>query len=176
MTVLTRNEFYKLSQACRDYARRLAVHDQQKVDRQLCLECNQFLAQAQAYDLLRDGLKAIRPARPLTRGLVMTAFFIVSFLLALLILPGLSRDAMTFYSIAWPLVALGIFMVPPSFYGTSVEQIEGKILHMVEALQAILNKNQLDVTEAVFFTIKEMLDEAHNELYQQIYLAHPRQM
>jgi hypothetical protein len=176
MAALTRSEFYKLSQACRDYARRLALHDQQKVDRQLCLECNQFLAKLQAYDALQGPLRAIRPARLLTRGLVMTIFFVASFLVALLILPALSRGAVTFYSIAWPLLALGILLVPPSLYGTSVEQIEGKVLRVVEALQAILEKNELGVTEAVFFSIKEMLEEAHNELYQQVSLAHPGQM
>ena len=176
MAALTRNEFYKLSQECRDYARRLALHDQQKVERPLCLECNQFLARVQAYDALQGRLKGVRPARPITRGLVMTVFLIASFLLALLVLPAVSRGVMTGYSVAWPLLALGVFLVPPTFYGTSVEQIEGKVLRVVEALQAILEKNELDVTEAVFFMIKEVLDEAHNELHDQIYLAHPTRM
>jgi len=68
MAALTRNEFYKLSQECRDYARRLALHDQQGVERPLCLECNQFLARVQAYDLLQGRLKHVRPARTITRS------------------------------------------------------------------------------------------------------------
>ena len=176
MAALTRNEFYKLSQECRDYARRLALHDQQRVERPLCLECNQFLARVQAYDLLQRRLQDVRPARPVTRGLVMTVFLIVSFLLAVLVLPSVSRGVMTGYSVAWPLLALAVFLVPPTFYGTSVEQIEGKVLRVVEALQVILEKNELGVTEAVFFSIKEMLEEAHNELYQQVSLAHRGQM
>ncbi len=176
MTGLTRNEFFKLSQECRDYARRLALHDQQRVERPLCLECNQFLARVQAYDLLQGRLKDVRPARLITRGLVLSVFLIASFLLAVVVLPSVSRAVLTGYSVAWPLLALGILIVPPTFYGTSVEQIEGKVLRVVEALQAILEKNELGVTEAVFFSIKEMLEEAHNELYQQVSLAHPGQM
>lgn len=109
--------------------------------RPLCLECNQFLARVQAYDLLQR-LKDVHPAQLIARGPGVERF------LDRQLPPGRggsgtsARAVLTGYSVAWPLLALGILIVPPTFYGTSVEQIEeGKVLRVVEALQAILEKN-----------------------------------
>ncbi len=173
MSELTRNEFYKLSHACRAYAQRLALHDQQKVDRQLCLEWNEFQAHVQQFDLLRGALASLRPARPLTRRMVMGAFLLLSLLSSLLLAPLLSRSATIAYAVIWPLAALGLWLIPPARYGASVEQIEGKLLQVVGALQTILETNQLDLSEAVFFQVKEVLAEAQSELRQQVTLAHP---
>ncbi|QLQ05661.1 MAG: hypothetical protein HZY76_05920 [Anaerolineae bacterium] len=41
-----------------------------------------------------------------------------------------------------------------------MEQIEGKVLRIVQALHGILEPNTLELTEAVYFQVKEMLDEA----------------
>ncbi|QLQ05662.1 MAG: hypothetical protein HZY76_05925 [Anaerolineae bacterium] len=61
-----RNEFYKLSRECREYARRLATFDQRQVDRQVCHEFNQFLTRARIRPAAGHGGED-RTARPLTR-------------------------------------------------------------------------------------------------------------
>ena len=50
--------------------------------------------------------------------------------------------------------------------------IEGKVLRIVEMLEAILQKGDLGFTEAAYFQAKENLQAARTELRQQIDLAH----
>ena len=64
------------------------------------------------------------------------------------------------------------YFVPERFYGTTVELIEGKVLRIVEMLEAILQKGDLGFTEAAYFQAKENLQAARTELRQQIDLAH----
>ncbi len=174
MKELTRNEFYKLSRECREYALRLAKFDQRQVDRQVCNEFNQFLARVRTYDRLQPVAAKIVPARPLTRAMVMITYAVLNLVLMLVLSPLLGRLGM---SVALSIFGFGlliIFFVPPGWYGTSVEQIEGKVLRIVQALQGILEPNALELTEAVYFQVKEMLDEAAAELRQQVFLANER--
>jgi hypothetical protein len=67
-------------------------------------------------------------------------------------------------------LTLGVFVIPPRLYGTSVETIEGRVLVVTQALQAILERGELDFTEAAYFTVRDVLREAASELRQQVYL------
>ena len=167
---LTRNEFYKLSHECRDYALHLATHDQDLVDRGLCEEFNQFLGRVREYDLLRQPLANLRSARPITRGMVMGGVLAIWLILG--IAGGrwvLQLGTFTFLSVGLFLL-LGVFVIPPRVYGTSVETIEGRVLVVTQALQAILETGELDFSEAAYFTVRDVLREAASELRQQVYL------
>ena len=74
---------------------------------------------------------------------------------------------------AWGLVIL-LYFLPESLYATTVELLEAKVLRIVEALEELLISQEMEVTEAVFFKIKENLNTARRELRQQIHLAHRR--
>lgn len=174
MKELTRNEFYKLSRECREYARRLATFDQRQVDRQVCHEFNQFLTRVRGYDRLQAMAAKIAPARPLTRAMVLITYAVLNLVSMLLLSPLLGQLGTSVALSIFGIGLLVIFFVPPSLYGTSVEQIEGKVLRIVQALHGILEPNTLELTEAVYFQVKEMLDEAAAELRQQIFLANER--
>ena len=64
MAELTRKEFYGLAHECRDYALRLANHDQDAVERALCREFNQFR------QLIHDiaGIHLSEAKKPLVAG------------------------------------------------------------------------------------------------------------
>ncbi len=174
MKELTRNEFYKLSRECREYALRLAKYDQRQVDRQVCNEFNLFLARVREYDRLQPVVAKIMPARPLTRAMVMIVYTVLNLVLMLLLSPALGRLGMSTALSIFGIGLLVIFFVPQGWYGTTVEQIEGKVLRVVQALQGILTSDALQLSEAVYFQVKELLDEAAAELRQQVFLANER--
>lgn len=168
---LTRSELYKLSHQCLEYARRLATHDQGEVNRELCREYNRFLDHVRSYDLLRQPLARLRPARGITRWMVLAAVLLVWLLLSmvgswvfeqlpLMLLLGIST-----------MLIFMVYLVPPAAYGTSVEQIEGGVLAVVTELQKILASEQLGLSEAAFFVVRDVLQEASDELRQQVYLS-----
>jgi hypothetical protein len=66
------------------------------------------------------------------------------------------------------LMILGVAMIPPSTYGTSVEAIEGRVLVVVEALESLLDREEF--TEAAYFAVRDVLREAAAELRQQVFL------
>lgn len=167
---LTRKEFYDLAKECRDYALRLANHDQDSVDRGLCREFNQFLARVRAYDTLGPRLTQLRTARPITRGMVLAgvlAIWLVMVLVGIRVMPQF--PALFGLGISLSLIFL-VFLVPPSVYGTSVEAIEGRVLVVVEALQDILEHGDMQFSEAAYFQVRDTLREAADELRQQVYL------
>lgn len=167
---LTRKEFYDLAQECRDYAMRLANHDQDSVDRSVCREFNQFLIRMRTYDKLSPKLTHLKTARPITRGMVLAgvlAFWLSMVIVGIRVLPQFS--GLLGLGISVSLIFL-VFLVPPSVYGTSVEAIEGRVLVVVEALQEILEHGDMQFTEAAYFQVRDTLREAADELRQQVYL------
>ena len=64
------------------------------------------------------------------------------------------------------------FFLPESLYGTTMEMLEGKVLRVVDVLLDLLNRGEMEMSEAAFFRAKENLLDAHEELRQQIDLAH----
>lgn len=170
MADLTRKEFYQLAHDCREYALRLATHDQDSVDRKVCHEFNRFRERVATYDQLEKTAASMEPARPVTRWLVITitlAIWLVCVLIATLVLTQLSAGLLLGLT---TILIFTVLMVPPRLYGTSVEAVEGRVLLVVEKLQAMLQADELDFSEAVFFQVRDLLREANAELRQQVYL------
>jgi hypothetical protein len=167
---LTRKEFYSLAKECREYAMRLANHDQDSVDRTLCREFNQFLARVRTYDTLAPRLTQLKPARPVTRGMVLAgalAFWLSAALVAAVV--GLQFSTLFWMASSVSLIFL-VFLIPPAVYGTSVEAIEGRVLVVVQALQDLLEHGDMQFSEAAYFQARDTLREAADELRQQVYL------
>lgn len=170
-TTLTRQEFYKLAHECRDYAARLANNDQDRVSRDLHREFNEFLRRVQSYDRLEQPLSRLRPARGLNRTQVLViviAFWLAGTVFARQLLGSLG---FLFVLSSGTMLALGVFLLPPATFGTTVEQMEGRLLVVVQALQRILETGEMDFTEAAYFVVRDVLREAAAELRQQVYLA-----
>ena len=169
---LTRKAFFELAVRCRRYADELARFDQSRVNLAECHRFNQWLAQVRRYDKLQAPLRAIKQARPIARWQLLVLLSVLNLML-LVALPG--RVDRTIYMVAISSAISSyflLFLVPESWYGTTVEMIEGKILKVVETLEAIHTSGELEFTEAVWFQAKEHLTAARSELRQQIDLAH----
>jgi hypothetical protein len=69
-------------------------------------------------------------------------------------------------------VLLAFYMLPQRVFGTTIEGLEGKLLRVVETLEAMLQDGEMDFTEAAYFQARDNLAAAHAELRQQIDLAH----
>ena len=174
MTELTRKEFYELADQCRERALELAHFDQNRVNRQQCRRFNLWLAQLKTYDQLSPGVQDISAARPITRYDLMAAAILL-WLASLFLLRGqlgVAGNRVVAFSM-WALVLL-LYFLPESLYATTVELLEAKVLRVVETLEGLLISQEMEVTEAVFFKIKENLNTARRELRQQIHLAHSR--
>ena len=174
MAELTRKEFYELANQCRERALELALFDQNRVNRQQCRQFNLWLARLKTYDQLAAGVQDISAARPITRYDLMAATVVIWLLSMFLLREQVSMGGNRILAFAmWGLVIL-LYFLPESLYATTVELLEAKVLRVVEALEALLISQEMDVTEAVFFKIKENLTTARRELRQQIHLAHTR--
>ncbi len=171
---LTRKEFFDLAQFCRSYAQELASLDQSRVNLRQCHKFNGWLSRLKRYDMLSHRLQPITWARPIARWQILV-LGIVFWLILWIALPG-RIDRLLIMAILNGMVflLLSLFFIPESLYGGTVEIIEGKMLRIVVALEEILQQNELQVSEAVFFQAKETLEQAHLELRQQIDLAHRR--
>ncbi len=170
MADLTRKEFYDLAHDCREYAMRLATHDQDSVDRLVCHEFNRFRERVATYDPLRATAASLGKARPVTRWLVIIitlAIWLVCVLIATQFLTFLSAGLLLGLT---TILIFTVLMVPPRVYGTSVEAVEGRVLVVVEKLQAMLQTDELGFSEAAFFQVRDLLREANAELRQQVYL------
>ncbi len=174
MAELTRKEFYELADQCRERALELARFDQNRVNRQQCRQFNSWLAKLKTYDQLAPSLQDVSAARPITRYDLMIGAFLL-WLVSLLFLReqlGIAGTRILAFSM-WGLVIL-LYFLPESLYATTVELLEAKVLRVVETLETLLVSQEMEVTEAVFFKIKENLNTARRELRQQIHLAHSR--
>ena len=174
MVELTRKEFYELADQCRERALELALYDQNRVNRQQCRRFNMWLARLKTYDQLAPSMQDIRAARPITRYDLMAAA-VVLWVVSMFLLRdqlGMGGNRILAFG-AWGLVIL-LYFLPESLYATTVELLEAKVLRIVEALEELLISQEMEVTEAVFFKIKENLNTARRELRQQIHLAHRR--
>ncbi len=113
-------------------------------------------------------------ARPITRWQVMTIGAVLG-LIALLGLPSIvSRSTSSIVLYGYLLVWVMFLFVPERLYGTTIEQLEGKVLRIVEDLEVLLMSGEMGFSEAAYFQVKENLSEAKRELRQQIDLAHRR--
>lgn len=174
LTPLTRPEFYRLTESCRDYALELAQYDQTRVNLPQCHKFNAWFQNVKTFAQLEPMLRTIQGARPIARWQVLTLAVVLGLILYLAFVPRLPR----LFSISFPpsyfVLMILLYFVPERFYGTTIEMIEGKVLRVVDALEQVLMEDSLELTEAVFFRAKENLQSARHELRQQIDLAHRR--
>lgn len=171
---LTRKELYELAARCRSYAQELARHDQTRVDLQHCHEFNHWLGKVKSYDLLARPLATLQPARPIARWQIMVLAGVMGVIL-IFALPGrVDRVLASAITSGYFLSLIMLYFVPERLYGTTIELLEAKVLRVVDALDQLLHTNELGLTEAAFFRVKENLESARRELREQIDLAHRR--
>lgn len=172
LTPLTRRDFFQLTERCQADASELARYDQGHVNLAQCHKFNAWLQQLKGYDLLAEPLRTLAPARPITRWQVMTLAVVLG-LVGMLFLA--SRGVRTLnYSYFYFLVLFLLYFIPQRLYGTTIELLEGKLLRIVDLLYELLQRGDLEFSEAAFFQAKENLSAARRELRQQIDLAHRR--
>jgi hypothetical protein len=171
---LTRKELYDLAERCRSYAQELARHEQSRVYLRHCHEFNGWLAKLKGYDRLARPLATLQPARPIARWQLMV---LAGVLLVFLIfsLPGwVGRNMASAITSGYVLSLILFYFIPERLYGTTIELLEAKVLRVVDVLDELLHSNEMGLTEAAFFRIKENLETARSELREQIDLAHRR--
>jgi hypothetical protein len=172
MASLTRKEFYDLSARCQEEAMELARHDQSRVNLAHCKKFNEWLAELKTYDQLAPYLKGLAPARPINRWMLMGGTLGLWVLAVLFLGQTLGANGFRLLTFGMTVALILLYFLPEGLYGTTVEMLEGKVLRIVEALEKLLFSRKMEVTEAVFFKIKENLQSARQELRQQIHLAH----
>ena len=106
---------------------------------------------------------------------IVYGYFALMFVTPLLqhLIPGLPGFNLLSAGLLLGLTTVLIFtvmMVPPRFYGTSVEAVEGRVLLVVEKMQAMMQAGEMEFSEAAFFQVRDVLREANAELRQQVYL------
>lgn len=169
---LTRKAFYDLTAYCRTYAAELARYDQNRVNLKQCYRFNTWLAEIKTYDKLRGPLHDLTPARPIARWQI-TVLLAVVWLILWLALPGrIERGLVTALLVGGMGTIVLTLFLPEALYGTTMELLDGKVLRVVDTLLDLLNKGEMDFSEAAFFKARENLLAAHEELRQQIDLAH----
>ena len=172
MSELTRKEFYRIAIECRERALDLARHDQHRVVPAQCSIFNSWLAELTRYERLASSLGRLDRARPITRWHVMGVTFLLWLLFVFFFGDQLATTGQRVLSAVLAGVLILIYFLPERLYGTTVEMLEGKVLRVVEALEKILQSQEMGFTEAAYFQVKENLQSAHAELRQQIHLAH----
>jgi hypothetical protein len=172
MAPLSRKEFYDLAERCREEAFELARHDQSRVNLTQCRRFNEWLIELKRYDELAPHLKTISPARPINRWMVMAATLGIWLLAMMIFGQTLGPNGARLLTFGLTGAVILLYFLPEALYGTTIEMLEGKVLRIVERLEELLFSRSMEVTEAVFFRIKENLGAARRELRQQIHLAH----
>lgn len=171
---LTRKELYDLAARCRSYAQELARHDQTRVNLPLCHEFNAWLAKVKGYDKLARPLATLQPARPVARWQVMVLLVVLGLILIFAMAGRVDRTLASVITSGYFLSLIIFYFVPERVYGTTIELLEAKVLRVVDALDDLLQKQELGLTEAAYFRVKENLETARRELREQIDLAHRR--
>ncbi|MBK8050282.1 MAG: hypothetical protein IPK16_26165 [Anaerolineales bacterium] len=169
---LTRKEFYDLTVYCRTYALELARFDQHRVNLKECNRFNDWLVKVKRYDRLAGSLADMKPARPIARWQIIVILFMVWLILLLATAGQFDRNLVIAMSMGMAGTVILILFLPESLYGTTIELLDGKVLRVVNLLTELLNSGELGFTDAAYFKARENLQMAHDELRQQIDLAH----
>lgn len=169
---LDRKAFYELAAECRAYATDLANYDQDRVDLKQCYRFNAWLAYVRRYDKLAPHIATLPAARPIARWQVVTLMVAVWLVMVLGLSGRVGQEWQTVLTSGWLLTIIAVFFIPESFYGTTTELLEAKVLRVVDALLEILNSGAMEFTEAAFFQARQNLLDARAELRLQIDLAH----
>lgn len=171
---MTRKDFYDLAERCREQALELARHDQMRVSLKHCHEFNAWLSELKSYDRLMRPLASLDGARPISRWQVMVLAAVVGVIMLFALPTMMGRELASAVIYGYFFSLLLLYFVPERLYGTTIELIEAKVLRIVDVLDRMLQTNELGLTEAAFFRVKENLEAARRELRQQIDLAHRR--
>ena len=168
----SRKEFYDLTVYCRTYAAELARYDQHRVNLNECYRFNGWLTRLKRYERLGPRIATLKPARPVARWQIM-ALLAVAWLLLGLALPGRVDRTLSAVILVGLLstIVVNLFL-PEHIYGTTMELLQAKVLLIVDTLLDLLNSGSMEFSEAAFFRARENLLAAHEELRQQIDLAH----
>lgn len=169
---LTRKEFYDLTAACRQYALDLARFDQHRVNLKECYRFNGWLTELRGYDRLVAPLRTLRPARPVARWQIMVIETVLWLILAAALPNYVSRDMAAVMLFSGTMLIVSNFFIPESVFGTTMELLQGKVLLVVNLLTDMLNSGVMEFSEAAFYQARDNLQAAHDELRQQIDLAH----
>lgn len=168
----TGKELYELAAGCRAYATELARFDPRRVILPQCHLYNAWLRSLHRYDRLQPMLRTLKPARPVARWQVATLTLIV-WILLYLVAAGRGMQTLALFLLnGTVLVFLAYYMLPERLFGTTIEEIEGRVLRVVLHLEEMLANGEIVLTEAAFFKARENLEAAHRELREQIDLAH----
>jgi hypothetical protein len=168
----TRKEFYDLTVFCSTYAMELARYDQHRVNLKECHRFNDWLAELRRYDRLAPKLATLTPARPIARWQIMVLLAVVWLILALALIGRTERNWTAVILVGMMGTVVVNLFIPESLYGTTIELLQAKVLRVVDMLLEMLNNGSMDFSEAAFFRARENLLAAHEELRQQIDLAH----
>ena len=169
---LTRKEFYDLTVVCRQYASELAHFDQNRVNLKECYKFNGWLAELRGYDRLAPPLRTLRPARPVARWQIMVIETLIWLILAATLPNSVGRDMASIILFSGTMLIVSNFFIPESVFGTTMELLQGKVLRIVNLLDEMLNSGAMGFSEAAFYQARANLQAAHDELRQQIDLAH----
>ncbi len=168
----TRKEFYDLAFELRAWANQLASCDPRRVNLKHCHRFNDWLRQLRRFDLLAPTIATIKPARPVARWQVMALYVVVWLIVYMWSMGRVEGMAQMILLNGLALGFLSFFFIPESVFGTTVEEIEAKTLRIVQAMEGMLARNEVDFSEAAFYKAREALEGARLELRQQLDLAH----
>lgn len=168
----TRKEFYDLAVACRAYATELADFDPRRVNLKQCHRFNAWLAHLKRFDRLGPRLASLQPARPVARWQVAILTGVLAGVLMLALAGRVERLALLFVLNSAILLVLMLYLAPERIVGTTVEEIEGRVLRVVRTLESMLAEDDQQFSQAAYFQVKANLEAAALELRQQLDLAH----
>jgi len=171
---LTRKIIYDLSLELRQWASDLARCDPSRVNLQECHRFNAWLRKIRGHETLATQLVGMKGARPVARWQVLTLLVVAWGVVALALLGRVERNVMVVVLNGAVFSLLAVSMAPAAFFGTTVEQLEGKLLRVVELLEAMLSDNSPGFSEGAYFSTRANLEAARRELREQIDLAHRR--
>lgn len=169
--LLTPKILYDLAGQCQTFANDLARHDPHKVDLEMCHRYNDWLSTLRSYEMLTRRI-VLRTARPIARWQLITLGAVIWFFLNIALPNRLDRIYSSAFVSSWLLGLIILYFIPQQFYGTTVELLEAQLLLLVDALLELSQNGEIQLTEAVFFRVKEILESTRHELRQQLDLAH----
>ncbi|MEM7129080.1 MAG: hypothetical protein AAF702_22300 [Chloroflexota bacterium] len=165
---LQRKDLFELAVYCRKYAGELAEQDPSRVSLKHCYEFNSWLPKVRSYDRLAPALSDIKLARPITRWQIMSILALLGLVGFLFVSSYGSRSIRTLWLYGYPLFLICAYILPERLYGTTIELVEAKVLLVIDELERLLFSDEMDLSEAAFFHIKEDLKAARQELREQL--------
>lgn len=169
---LTRKEFYDLAFELREYANDLAGHEPRRVVLKECHRFNGWLQKVRSYQQLAPLLQDVKGARPIARWQVMTLYVVIWGFVYLWSIGRVEGMAQVLLLNGMAVGLISLYFIPEGLYGTTIEHIEGKVLRVVQAMEGMLARDEVNFTEAAYFKARDALKNAHYELRQQLDLAH----